>query len=149
LPEVFTSVLADLKTKTHVPVLLPGELPEPINAARYAVLGKTASTRYSLSLYYGRDAGDAGLAAAFAGDFAPKNSPREFPDARKVTLVHGLRGYFRPVSCGGSCAPANLWWDDRGVVYSIQLKLSSSVNEEKQQETTVAVANSAILAGPR
>jgi hypothetical protein len=68
---------------------------------------------------------------------------------REVKLSRGLVGYFRSVSCGGSCAPANLWWEEDRALYQIQLKLSPTLSESDQQKTITAVADSAILAGPR
>jgi hypothetical protein len=93
--------------------------------------------------------GDAGFAASFMSDAHPDYDPKDIGNVREVKLPHGLVGYFSPVSCGGSCAPANLWWEEDQVLYQIQLKLSSTLAEMDQQRATVAVANSAILAGPR
>ncbi len=149
LPDIFVSVMAGVKAKTRVPVLLPTELPKPFINAKYAKVDKAAADEYEVSLYYDLDAGDAGFAASFEAISNPHYSPRELGNVRKVKLAGGITGFFRPVNCGGSCAPANLWWEQGAVLYRIQLKLPSTLREKNQQGIIIAVANSAILAGPR
>ena len=76
-------------------------------------------------------------------------SMRELPNVDKVKLTRGVIGFFRAVSCGGSCAPANLWLGAGSAVYQIQLRLYfSAVDEKKQQRIITEIANSAIAAGP-
>lgn len=74
---------------------------------------------------------------------------RDLGNTRPVKLADAIDGFFRPVSCGGSCAPANIWWEKNGTVYRFQLRLSSSASEQDQQKTMIELANSAINAGPR
>lgn len=149
VPDVFASVLPKVKAKTHVPILLPSELPEPIRKAKNAVVGKVTAGKYTISVYYQLGIGDAGFAALFAAEAKPRYNPRELPNVHAVRLARGIEGFFRAVSCGGSCAPANLWWEQRGILYQIQLKLSSTLSERAQEESIAAVADSSILAGPR
>jgi hypothetical protein len=149
LPRVFGSVLAEVKAKTSIPVLLPTELPRPVDNAKHAVVEKTTTDEYGVALYYELEAGDAGFAAFFGARNESPYSPRELGNVREVKLTRGIVGFFRPVSCGGSCAPANLWWEHGGPLYQIQLKLASTLSAKKQQRVITAVANSAILAGPR
>lgn len=149
LPDVFRSALAEIKAKTNVPVLLPAKLPRPFRDAKHASVDKATEDEYVVSLYYELNAGDAGFAASFEGTKNPRYSPRELGNVRQVKLASGITGFFRPVNCGGSCAPANLWWERGRVLYHIQLKLPSTLREEKQQAIIMAVGNSAILAGPR
>jgi hypothetical protein len=150
LPEAFNSVLPKVKAKSRVPILLPSKLPESIGRAEHAVVQKAEANEYAISLYYKLGVGDSGFSASFSGSANPGYSPQELGNVSEVKLARGLRGFFRPISCGGSCAPANLWWEAGGIVYQIQLKLPSSLSEEDQQKKTMAeVANSAILAGPR
>ena len=100
-------------------------------------------------MYYELGVGNAGFAAYFQAKANARFQPKDIGNVKAVKLSHGLVGYFRPVSCGGSCAPANLWWKENQVVYLIQLKLSSSEPETVQERAITRVANSAILAGPR
>lgn len=149
LPESLAPALREVKAKSRVPVLLPSELPEPATKAKHAVVEKAAADEYAISLYYDVDSGDAGFAASFAAQTNPKYHPQHLGSVRRVELSRGIRGFFRPLSCGGSCAPANLWREEDGVLYQIQLKLSSSLSEHDQQNIIAATANSSILAGPR
>ena len=148
LAEVFVPRLDELKSKTRVPILLPDDLPNPINDAKEVVIRATGS-QYDVGLYYRLDHGNTGFAAAFFGDAEPKYDPRELPDVGHVSLADGVQGYFRPVRCGGSCAPANLWWKIGDVLYQLQLKLRSTTDEQKQKDMLSSVADSAILAGAR
>jgi hypothetical protein len=149
LPDVFLSVLAEVKAKTTVNVLLPTELPSPFRDAKYANVDKATADEYVVSLYYKLGVGNAGFAASFGAKNNAPYSPRELSNVREVELARGIVGFFRPVSCGGSCAPSNLWWVRGTALYSLQLKLPSALREKKQQMIITQVANSAILAGPR
>lgn len=148
LPRVFVSVLPEVKAKSQVAVLLPTELPKPFQKAIHALVEKVAANEYAISLYYELGIGNAGFAASFAADASPRYDPHGLPGIHEVKLADGIRGFFRPVSCGGSCAPANLWWGQAGVLYQIQLELPSALGENDQERTITAVADSAIFAGP-
>jgi hypothetical protein len=148
---VFASVLPRIKAKSHVPVLLPSQLPPPITKAKHAVIGTAKAGKYGIALYYERepDGGYFGFAASFSAEGRAKFNPRELTNFEPVSLAHHLHGFFRAVSCGGSCAPANLWWEQDGALYTVQLELSPSLSEKSQQKSIVAVVDSAILGGPR
>jgi hypothetical protein len=117
LPQPLTYVLQEIKAKTHVPVILPGDLPQPISGAKHAVIEKASDKEYAIILFYKLGIGDAGFAAFFGAQSDPDYEPHDLGNIRKVELAHGLLGYFRPVNCGGSCAPANIWWKDGRVLY--------------------------------
>jgi hypothetical protein len=147
LPDIFRSVLTEVKAKTKVSVLLPTEL--PFYDVKHATVDKAAAQEYAISLYFELDEGNAGFAASFGASDNPRYSPQELPHVREVKLATGITGFFRPVNCGGSCAPANLWWKEGSVLYQIQLKLPPAMPEQSQQRMITAAANSSILAGPR
>jgi hypothetical protein len=149
LLSIFISILPEVKAKTRVPVLLPGKLPKPLEEARYAVVEKATTDKYAISLYYELGIGDAGFAALFAAEDSANYNPREFPNVREVKLAGGIGGFFRPVSCGAACAPANLWWKQGTSLYQIQLELLSTLPQDYQERIITEVADSAILAGPR
>jgi hypothetical protein len=67
------------------------------------------------------------------------------PNTVAVRLANGASAQFLPVQCGGSCAPANLWWQVDGVEYHVQLKLRSDLGEEAQRGMIVETANSMSL----
>ena len=146
---IFDSVLPQIKARSHIPILLPSELPMPIAKAKHVVIGRIDQDEYGMGLFYELGVGDAGLAASFSARGKPKFHPQELPNVEPVDLARHLHGFFRAVSCGGSCAPANLWWEQGGVLYQIQLGLSPSLSDKDQQKAITAAADSAILAGPR
>lgn len=150
LPEGFASSVRAVKAKTHVPVLLPSSLSDPIGKAKHTVVQSVTEDSYEISLYYKLGVGDSGFAAYFAGQAKPDFSPEDLPGLERTPLAQGLIGFFSPVSCGGSCAPANLWWQQNGILYQIQLNLPSALSERDQQKALMVVAaNSSITAGPR
>jgi hypothetical protein len=141
--------LAEVKAKSRIAVLLPSKLSQPLAEAKHAMVERASKDEYAISLYYKLGVGHSGFAASFTANTHPNYGPKELTDVDEVRLSRGLVGYFSPVSCGGSCAPANLWWEENRILYQIQLELSSSVSETDQQKVIIAAANSAILAGPR
>ena len=149
LPKLLTSVLPEIKAKTHLPVMLPSDLPQPISGAKHAVIEKASDKEYAIILLYKLGIGDAGFAAFFGAQGDPDYEPQDLGNVRKVEMAHGLFGYFRPVSCGGSCAPANLWWKDGRVMCQIQLGFASTLRECDQKKAIIAAADSGILGGPR
>jgi hypothetical protein len=173
--EIFASVLLDIKKKTRVPVLLPGQrqlwslLHEP-TGLELCANAEADATGYSVSLDSSCPSdGNAGFVASFEGTLKPGalspydpsvrrrlaavsaalrfegGLPRYDPSSgdKRVKLARGIKGVFSPVSCGGSCAPAALWWRERGVWYEIR------VHDHPTPEDMTAVANSAILGRPR
>jgi hypothetical protein len=149
LPTALATVLSRVKSGSHLPVLLPSQLPQPVVKARYAVVENASEGEYVISLNYELGIGDSGFAASFEANAHANYGPRDLPNVEEVKLSRGLVGYFRPVSCGGSCAPANLWWEEHRILYQIQLKLPSTLSEKEQRSKIIATAISAILAGPR
>lgn len=149
LPEALAPALAEVKAKSRIAVLLPSELSEPLAKAKHAIVETASENEYAISLYYELGVGDSGFAASFMANAHSDYGPKDLPNVDEVKLSRRLVGYFRPVSCGGSCAPANLWWEEDRILYQIQLKLSSTLPENDQQRVIIAAANSAILAGPR
>ena len=136
--------LSQVKPLTKIPVLLPSSLPAPMDADIHAPTGDGNEKGYEITLYYEQGMGDAGFAGYFSGKL---NSP--FPNYRhQVHLKHGVSGYFRASSCGSSCSPSTIEWRVGEVTYTAQLALSQ-YSASKQLTTMIAIANSAIEAGPR
>ena len=67
---------------------------------------------------------------------------------RKVSLANGITGYYKPLSCGGSCSPPMIQWVQGGVLYSIQAKVGVS-GRKKQRRAMKRSANSAIRSTPQ
>jgi hypothetical protein len=95
---------------------------------------------YLISLY----SSEPGVEATFAAGFGGSTRIEHLSDAHRVELSGGRTGMFMPVSCGGLCAPANLWWEQNGVMYQIQIKLKSSTTEKEQERILVETANSTV-----
>jgi hypothetical protein len=149
LPQIFSDVLPGIKAETHISILLPSHLVDPIAKAKHAVVEDASANGYAISLYYKLGVGDAGFAGSFSAQAEPKYKLGELANITRVKLAQGLRGFFRAVSCGGSCAPANLWWEQNGIVYQIQIKLPPSLSEQSQQKAIVTLADSSVIGGPR
>ncbi len=141
---VFRPALEQIQSQTRIPILLPSMLPSAIPQKNIKLaVGEVRDGGYFISLYFS----EAGVGATFAAGFG--GSMRIFqdlPNTRRVALSGGRTGMFRPVSCGGSCAPANLWWEQNGVMYQIQIKLRSDSQEKDQEKILVQTANSTVAA---
>jgi hypothetical protein len=61
-----------------------------------------------------------------------------------VQLENGALGRFHPVSCGGSCAPASLWWQQDGAEYTIQVRLPLGTAVPLQKKVLLQVANAMV-----
>jgi len=139
---VFKTALDHIQGKTRIPIMLPSKLPAPIRESDIKLAsGEVREDGYFISLYFGDIGSNASYAAGFGGSTRSLQAT-ELPNTHTVALTHGRTGVFRPVSC----APTNLWWEQRGVMYQIQIKLNSETTEEDQQTILVAAANSIIRA---
>jgi hypothetical protein len=140
---VFTPALEQIQSKTRIPILLPSTLPSVIRERDIKLAwGEVRDDGYFISLYYAADA-NASYAAGFGGSTLVLQA-RDLPHSALVALSDGRAGIFNPVSCGGSCAPANLWWEQNGVMYHIQVMLRSDLPEKEQQKILVETANSTV-----
>jgi hypothetical protein len=142
---VFKHALDEIRSKTRIPVLVPSKLPSAVPESGIELAtGEVRKDGYFISLYYTKDA-NASYAAGFGGSTLILEE-RDLPNSVRVPLSGGRNGIFRPVSCGGSCAPANLWWEQNGVMYQIQIKLDPRSSAKDQQSILVEAANSSVLA---
>jgi hypothetical protein len=141
---VFRSALEQIQAQARIAILLPSKLPAPIRTRDIKLASGTVSEDgYFISLFFTNMGSNATFAACFGGS---TRVLRDLPNTRPVALAGGLLGMFRPVSCGGSCAPANLWWEQNGVMYQIQIKLRSTSKEKYQERILVEAANSSVTA---
>ena len=140
---VFKSALERIQAQTRITILLPSKLPARIRARDIKLASGAASEDgYFISLYYADPGSDSTYAAGFGGS---TRLLRDLPNTRPVALAGGLSGLFRPISCGGSCAPANLWWEQNGMMYQIQIKLPSKSREKDQERVLVEAANASVI----
>jgi hypothetical protein len=140
------SALARAKQITDVPVLFPALLPAFMedDSAMVSFVGGDKG-RYDISLY---QRGNDGEATIFVGEFTGDSHLEGDHIGRPVHLIDHITGYFRPRSCGGSCAPSSIEWSVKGVHYEIQLRFSFDSNQA-EQKTMVDTANSAIAASSK
>lgn len=130
---------AEIGSCATVPVYLPTRLPASTTAKITSAAGARTAHGYTVTLYYLVGAGDAGYAGLVSGS---TNTFASLPNTKVVRLANGTAALFRPVSCGGSCAPANLWWQVSGHEYSVQLRLPSLMAPKAQLAQLLVVANS-------
>ena len=134
-----------LKKLTKVPLYLPTYLGNPPASSPqiYASLGETSNTLYyiSLGLTPGCDANACSWGSISGQDITGLTGIIVDPNRQPVTLVNGTKGYFIPFSCGASCGPSYLEWQEGGrYSYTVSLKGGS-------QEEILKIANSMITNG--
>lgn len=145
--ELFRPVLSGLKRETGIPVLLPSELPRALLERKIYVDGQGTQDDYSIAL---TSRPNCGANACTLGYFEAQRGGK--PSFKKVvTLTQGFKGYYKPLSCGGSCSPPAIEWVAGGVLYSIQLHVSGDerLSDEEEASQMIRIANSSIEAGPR
>jgi hypothetical protein len=141
LPKLFEDVLPQVKAKTEVPVLLPQSYVS--DAKRHVPSGSGRKRGYTLSIAAIRNCG--GATACFIADFSAQRG--EDPHfTRKVDLIRGHTGFFKPLTCGASCSPPMIEWVVDDVLYSIQAHAGT---EQQERNRLRKMANSAIRRGPR
>ena len=144
---VFKPAIEEIGTQARIPIVLPSKLPAAIGERDIKLAsGEVSNDGYFISLYYEETGSNATYAAGFRGS---TRIFRELHNTQRVSLSGGRSALFRAVSCGGSCAPANLWWEQNGAMYQIQIKLSSAMPERRQKRILVETANSMLTVRPK
>ena len=136
--------LSRVAATTTIPVRLPATLPLDFDGEVFA-RGTAAAHTWTLALDGAADCG--GANACFLAQMSGEHGGRP-AFRRKVRLTRGITGRYKPLSCGGSCSPPMIQWVQRGVLFSIQAKVSSA-GAARQRAAMVRAANSAIRARPR
>ena len=141
--------LQALKLNTQLPILMPSFFPHP-----RVPLGRVLQTTIEVSATGWEirldTCGDRGFAEACdLGSISADRRqplPTKFPSVR---LAGGISGrYFRPRGCGDACDRTVIWWRSQGLLFEIALRDSARTRRDPKA-LIVAVANSAINAGPR
>lgn len=143
----FQEILPKIKQQTEVPILLPSKLLITGTDQKIYVDGKGTSSGYEISLGLApnctANACSIGYLSAEKG-----GKPLEDEFSRELSLSQNIKGYFRPLSCGASCAPPIMGWEYKGVFYRMALK-GVGQSPEMEAEALAKMANSAIEAGAR
>ena len=137
LPSVLAAPIAKAKT-SGVRVLIPATLDAGLPASRLYATGGATAHGYDIQLAAAPSCKNDST-ACFVAEFW--GGPGKLGTGAPVTLSKGLAGRYIPSRCGASCAPAQIDWIEFGSRYTIQFTASKSA--------MVALANSAIRAGPR
>jgi hypothetical protein len=139
VPRTVRAVLPDARDG-GVPVLLPSRMNLDFSGSRTYVTGGGGNDQWDIEMAGARNCGGANVCflASFTGEEGKALGFRT-----NVKLARGLRGYYKPLTCGGSCSPPLIAWKQRGVRYQIQAKALGG------RRAFVAMANSAIRNGGR
>jgi len=140
-------VVSPLRAKTSVPVLLPSYFPYARSSGqKLRAAGSAQRSRWSVSLYYGRNCGGANACTVGFMEGQRRGTPGGF--VQRVTLAQGVKATYKPTTCGASCSPAEIDWVLKGVVYRYQLQVNAR-GKAAEKAAMIKMANSAIKAGPR
>ncbi|NET40029.1 MAG: hypothetical protein F6K19_50120, partial [Cyanothece sp. SIO1E1] len=142
----FQAALPELKQKTTVPVLLPSALPTSVLAVEVYLSVRAEPDSYAVNLDLAPECYGA-TACAFGGITAQRNETlytEEFTET--VLLATGITGHYKPITCGASCSPPAISWQYQDVLYRIDFEVA---DDSKGKAQLMAIANSAIEAGPR
>ncbi len=153
---VFRPIVAELETKTRVPLLLPSLVPQP-GFPLYATVNSATVDAYELTIgdrencsggnycRFGSISGQKVTPStpAIEKEYSFMNDPGYRPSKRSeepmgwVVLTNGIRGYFVPYVCGANCDDSKVVWEQNGYRYLVGLKVGD-------KKTVVAMATSAI-----
>ncbi|HYH89214.1 MAG TPA: hypothetical protein VEX67_08270 [Solirubrobacteraceae bacterium] len=141
IPQLVEKPLVAVKKTTKLPVLLPSRM--TTEQRRLFSEGRGRANRYEFEIGAVKDCGTA--TACYVAGFRARKGGK--PSAtRKVQLANDRTGYYRPTSCGASCAAPSIEWVQGGVLYEVEAKLGTQKTERK---VLTRLANSAIRNGKR
>jgi hypothetical protein len=142
LPEPLRSALPRLRSRSGVPILLPGEIPAEVERPLYAIAtGSANGYRVTLTHAPGCDAH-----ACNAG-YIDAERGRRAHGSQRVRLADGTTAFFTPMSCGASCSDPRLEWERNGVAYGLEMALPGP--DAQHRAVLSRLAASALRAGPR
>ena len=130
--------------RTDVPIRLPRSMNLDYSRAAFGDGGRTARG-YDFTIATTADCGNA--TACFLASFTGEEGGT-YAFRRRVRLARGIVGRYKPLTCGASCSPPTIEWEQRGFLYRLQAKLGVS-GAAKQRAAMVRAANSAIRSRPR
>jgi hypothetical protein len=142
------SIVPKLKA-TKIPILLPKPF-KLVYEGQVSVFPSATADSYNVGLAAAPDCG--GANACTIGNISGQRvKPGELlPYKNIVNLTNGIKGSYKPLTCGASCSPPDIVWIKDNVMYSIQLKGTADRSDDKAvQSAMTAIANSAIQTGPR
>jgi hypothetical protein len=141
LPGLLDPTVADVKQQSPVPILLPSSMPSEFSKLYPTSAG--SEKEWAISLASRKGCG--GANACFVADFVAEQGGTAF-GPRKATLIRGIKGRFKPLSCGASCSPPSISFKVNGVAYTFQATVGTQKTERAR---LIKMANDAIRQGPR
>jgi hypothetical protein len=142
VPAKFSKLIPKVEKKSGISVRLPSSIHVFVKPSKTFADSSATKKSYFLELDAAKVCN--GANACFLASFgAVRGGTPAFK--KTVSLTHGITGYFKPVTCGGSCSPAFIQWVENGVLYEIENK-GVGKNEKKSM---AKLANSAIRSGDR
>jgi hypothetical protein len=142
VPVKFKSLIPKVRAKSGLAVRLPSTIHVDVKPSKTFADGSATKNSYFLELDAVKNCH--GANACFLATFSGQRGGK--PQFKtKVSLTHGITGYFRPITCGASCAPAFIQWKQGNTLYEIENKGVG----KNQKASMVKLANSAILGGAR
>lgn len=143
IPATMGDQLTALVEETPVGVMLPQSLPFDYSGRLYASTEVTEGAWF-VSLAGAKDC--RGANACTLGTLSGVQGG-ERNNRIRVRLADGKNGWYRPLSCGGSCSPPSIEFVRNKVLYGIQAKVFQRGKGAKRILTDAA--NSALAAGLR
>jgi hypothetical protein len=146
VPKALAKKIPSVRTKSGLNVLLPDTIGIGSTKASKIYPDSFAEDgQYALDLGAAKHCG--GATACFVAEFTGA-AGGEVGYTKKVKLAGGLTGYYKPLTCGGSCSPPAIEWKIANVVYGIQYNYQGS-NATKAKKALIKLANQANAAGAR
>ncbi len=143
VPSRLSSVLPEARS-AGVAVLLPSKINlDYSGSGRIYTDGSGDRKRGVYELEMSGAKGCGGSDACFLAEFTGERGRPLGYRSTNVSLALGMRGYYKPESCGGSCSPPSIQWIEKGVRYEIQARALGG------KRAFVSMANSAINHGDR
>lgn len=143
IPKVLRDDLKRVGPRADIPIRIPTRMNLDYGKGVYGE-GSGTKNRYTFGVNATDDCGaNVCFLAQFTGEKGGEPSL-----TRAVDLARGIVGYYKPLTCGGSCSPPMIEWVQGGVLYAIQAKVGVS-GRTRQRAAMVAAANAAIRAVPR
>lgn len=140
--KVFRKQIASIKKSSKVPVILPASLPFGGKVPKLYPVGGGTKNSWTLVLTGAPNCG--GADACFLASFGAVRGGK-LPAKANLKLAGGQAAFFKDVTCGASCSPAEIWFVYHGVLYTYAHK-----DAPRNTKTVLArLAAQAIAAGPR
>lgn len=144
------SVIDRVKSKSHVPVLFPGKIPQPSSNQTYYASSSVSPDggHYFISVDQTSSCNGAKYCnvGSVVGDLGKHPDLSKTAKLTKEVKLQGAnKGYFTPAHAGADFWPSMMEWNMKDSLYSLSWKM----NQKNEKEIMTELANSAIQKGIR